>query len=333
MANLRFHVQGARDADPRSDVWALGVMLFELIAGRMPFEEHDAPALFIAIATKDAPSLVEVRAEVPPEFSRVVARCLRRRPDERYPSAAELARDLRHAAEGTELEPTGKRSVPPAAVAAATAAAAHDLTVPAVGPLDGDEVATEPGPGSPASPEEAQRALPAAPSLLPPPPRSPAAAELAPHPPRPPHAAPESLSGIGIAPGRPSGPMSVARTASHPAARDAPQERPRADTAGLIGGAVVALVVILGVGLLMQLAHRPEGWPVARFVLQPGQTMEVALHVILAILVVAIGATYSWRGVRHWRGDLSGGHATAIVNALVAAGAFFSAIELMSATT
>src|SRR4051812_31262902 len=109
-------VQGARDADSRSDVWALGVMLFEVISGRMPFDARDAPALFITIATKDAPTLLEVRAEVPPEISRVVARCLRRRPDERYPTAAELARDLRHVLDGTELEPTGKHSIPPAAL-------------------------------------------------------------------------------------------------------------------------------------------------------------------------------------------------------------------------
>ena len=81
-------VEGARAADPRSDVWALGVMLFELIAGRMPFEATSAPALFYAIATEDAPTLLAVGAQVPPEISQLVARCLRRDPDERYPSAA-----------------------------------------------------------------------------------------------------------------------------------------------------------------------------------------------------------------------------------------------------
>jgi serine/threonine protein kinase len=106
-------IQGSRDADPRSDVWALGVMLFELLSGRLPFEATDAPALFVAIATKDAPTLLEVAPHVEPDVSRVTERCLRRSPDDRYPTALELARDLRHVLEGTEIEPTKRFSAPP----------------------------------------------------------------------------------------------------------------------------------------------------------------------------------------------------------------------------
>ena len=43
-------IEGASEADPRSDVWALGVMMFELIAGRMPFEAKQTMPLFLAIA-------------------------------------------------------------------------------------------------------------------------------------------------------------------------------------------------------------------------------------------------------------------------------------------
>jgi serine/threonine-protein kinase len=107
-------VRGSRDADPRSDVWALGIMLFEVLAGRMPFEAADAPALFVAIATKDVPRLVEVNPDINPKVSTIVERCLRRSPDERYLTALELARDLRHVLAGDDIEPTQKRSVPPA---------------------------------------------------------------------------------------------------------------------------------------------------------------------------------------------------------------------------
>jgi eukaryotic-like serine/threonine-protein kinase len=105
-------VQGSRDADPRSDVWAFGIMLFELIAGRLPFDAEDAPALFVAIATQDVPRLVDVMPEISPNVSLVVERCVRRMPHDRYPSALELARDLRHVLGGDDVEPTGLRSIP-----------------------------------------------------------------------------------------------------------------------------------------------------------------------------------------------------------------------------
>ena len=105
-----------------------------------------------------------------------------------------------------------------------------------------------------------------------------------------------------------------------------------ADMRPLIGLAVVGLVTILGTGLLMQLAHRPEGWPLARFLMGPSPTGVLVLNGGLALVALVLGGSYFWRGVRHWRGDLSGGPPNAIMNALVAAGAFFAAIELIAAT-
>ncbi|MBX3224969.1 MAG: hypothetical protein KF795_30915, partial [Labilithrix sp.] len=91
--------------------------LFELLAGRLPFDAEDAPALFVAIATKDVPRLSEVDPTIAPSVSTIIERCLRRRPDDRYPTALELARDLRHVLEGDAIEPTQTRSIPPPALA------------------------------------------------------------------------------------------------------------------------------------------------------------------------------------------------------------------------
>lgn len=332
-------IQGAREADPRSDVWALGVMMFEIIAGRMPFDAQDAPALFVAIATRDAPTLLEVRAEVTPQISRLVERCLRRRPDERYPSAAELGRDLRHVLDGTELEATGKRSIPPELLARVNEAAALGKAGASLAKLAAEAAANDP-PGARAL-EEAKALpevpdLPEAPSLVPPPPRVstsrqaavqvPAAAPAASAPPGSRLVSTASLPGVMMAPG-----SSMRKpTGSHESWGMNRQDE-RTDMSPIIALGVVGLVTILGIGLLMQLAHRPEGWPVARFVVPAGSGIGLAIHVALAAVVVAIGVVQCIRGLRHWRGELGGGVPSAIVCAVVAAGAFFSAIELVSA--
>jgi tRNA A-37 threonylcarbamoyl transferase component Bud32 len=306
-------VQGARDADARSDVWGLGVMMFELIAGRMPFDAPDPATLFIAIATKDAPTLLDVKAEVVPAISRVVERCLRRRPDERYPSAAELGRDLRHVMEGSELEATGKRSIPPAALAAARwRAEVPELVVPRPAALP----SVDPR-GATAMAASFGSPLPATAS-----PRSEAPANA-----RPRLAADAALSGVGLAPG----PSAMTRAAGTHAGWGVRPARQTADMTPVVGMAVVGLVAILGAGVLMQLAHRTEGWPLARFAFTPSPAVAIGIHAALGLAAVAGALTYAWRGVRHWRGDLAGGAPSAIFNALVAAGAFFAAIEVVSA--
>jgi serine/threonine protein kinase len=80
--------------DARADVWALGVILYELIAGRPPFRGDD----FLGICNKVEHAPVEplrvVRPEVPSGFSEVMARCLAKQRDQRFQTVAELAHAL-----------------------------------------------------------------------------------------------------------------------------------------------------------------------------------------------------------------------------------------------
>jgi len=94
--------QASGDAvDAGADVWALGVMLYEMLAGRRPFPGEHPQALVHAILTRDPPPLSRLRAEVPAELERIVFRALAKSPAERYANAGEMLRDLEAGLAGT----------------------------------------------------------------------------------------------------------------------------------------------------------------------------------------------------------------------------------------
>ncbi len=82
-------------ADPRSDIFGLGCVLYEMLSGQRPFERDTAPETLTAILREEVPSLADSGFQVPREVETIVTRCLEKSPDRRFQSASDLAFALR----------------------------------------------------------------------------------------------------------------------------------------------------------------------------------------------------------------------------------------------
>ncbi|MBI2394781.1 MAG: serine/threonine protein kinase [Deltaproteobacteria bacterium] len=84
-------MRSARAADPRSDVWALGVILYELLTGATPWQGETVPELCIRVLEEKPRPIDRFRGDVPPGLDAVVARCLAKDPGDRFQSVLDLA--------------------------------------------------------------------------------------------------------------------------------------------------------------------------------------------------------------------------------------------------
>jgi Tol biopolymer transport system component len=125
-------LEGA-EADARSDIFAFGAMMYEMMTGRRAFEGRSQASLIAAIMSTQPPALSAVVPGVPSPLDRVVRRCLAKDPDDRWQSAADLASELkwitgRDAPEGDSLSGVTAPSVAGVAVPGSTPGA----TAPAI---------------------------------------------------------------------------------------------------------------------------------------------------------------------------------------------------------
>jgi hypothetical protein len=129
--------------DARTDLYAVGLLLHEMLAGEAPFTGDSATIAALARLTQAPPALRSVRPDVPPEVEAITLRCLAREPAQRYPDAAALGRDLAAVSGGAALH-----HAPPGADRTRRA----EPVAPAPSPAP---VAPSPGPSQPSPPRPA----------------------------------------------------------------------------------------------------------------------------------------------------------------------------------
>ena len=101
-----------KPVDARSDIWSLGVVVYELVTGRTPFEGETSTDVIVGITQKEPPPLARYAPQVPAELDWIVMKALRKDRDERYQTSKELLTDLRRLKQRLEFETELERSVP-----------------------------------------------------------------------------------------------------------------------------------------------------------------------------------------------------------------------------
>jgi len=96
------------EADRRSDIWGLGIVMYEMLTGRRPFEDDYDQAIVYGILNLEPEPVTELRDDVPEELGRIVAKSLEKSADERYQNMDEVLADLK-AASGASTIPGGAR--------------------------------------------------------------------------------------------------------------------------------------------------------------------------------------------------------------------------------